>query len=60
MGTEKSKGTKVFALTGKIRNNGLVEVPMDITLRQIVEVIGGARARSARSRPSRRAVPRAA
>ena len=41
MGTEKSKGTKVFALTGKIRNNGLVEVPMGITLRQIVEVIGG-------------------
>ncbi len=41
MGTEKSKGTKVFALTGKIRNNGLVEVPMGITLREIVEVIGG-------------------
>ena len=41
MGTEKSKGTKVFALTGKIKNNGLVEVPMGITLRQIVEVIGG-------------------
>ncbi len=40
-GTEKSKGTKVFALTGKIRNNGLVEVPMGTTLRQIVEVIGG-------------------
>jgi NADH:ubiquinone oxidoreductase subunit F (NADH-binding)/(2Fe-2S) ferredoxin len=41
MGTEKSKGTKVFALTGKIKNNGLVEVPMGITLREIVEVIGG-------------------
>jgi NADH:ubiquinone oxidoreductase subunit F (NADH-binding)/(2Fe-2S) ferredoxin len=41
MGTEKSKGTKVFALTGKIKNNGLVEVPMGITLRDIVEVIGG-------------------
>ena len=40
-GTDKSKGTKVFALTGKIKNNGLVEVPMGITLRQIVEVIGG-------------------
>jgi NADH:ubiquinone oxidoreductase subunit F (NADH-binding)/(2Fe-2S) ferredoxin len=40
-GTEKSKGTKVFALTGKIKNNGLVEVPMGITLREIVEVIGG-------------------
>src|SRR5271157_399084 len=36
-GTEKSKGTKVFALTGKIRNTGLIEVPMGITLRQIVE-----------------------
>jgi NADH:ubiquinone oxidoreductase subunit F (NADH-binding) len=40
-GTEKSKGTKVFALTGKIKNNGLVEVPMGMTLRDIVEVIGG-------------------
>jgi NADH:ubiquinone oxidoreductase subunit F (NADH-binding) len=40
-GTAKSKGTKVFALTGKIKNNGLVEVPMGITLRQIIEVIGG-------------------
>jgi NADH:ubiquinone oxidoreductase subunit F (NADH-binding)/(2Fe-2S) ferredoxin len=40
-GTDKSKGTKVFALTGKIKNNGLVEVPMGVTLRQIVEVIGG-------------------
>ena len=40
-GTEKSKGTKVFALTGKIRNNGLVEVPMGLTIRQIVETIGG-------------------
>jgi NADH:ubiquinone oxidoreductase subunit F (NADH-binding)/(2Fe-2S) ferredoxin len=40
-GTEKSKGTKVFALTGKIKHNGLVEVPMGMTLRQIVETIGG-------------------
>jgi len=40
-GTEKSKGTKVFALTGKIKNNGLVEVPMGTTIRQIVETIGG-------------------
>jgi bidirectional [NiFe] hydrogenase diaphorase subunit len=40
-GTEKSKGTKVFALTGKIRNNGLIEVPMGIPLRQIVEEMGG-------------------
>jgi len=41
IGTEKSKGTKVFALTGKIRNNGLIEVPMGITLREIVEEMGG-------------------
>ena len=41
MGTEKSKGTKVFALGGKINNTGLVEVPMGTTLRQIVEEIGG-------------------
>jgi len=40
-GTEKSKGTKVFALTGKIKNNGLIEVPMGIPLRQIVEEMGG-------------------
>ncbi len=40
-GTEKSKGTKVFALTGKITNTGLVEVPMGITLRKIIEGIGG-------------------
>ena len=41
MGTERSKGTKVFALGGKIKNTGLVEVPMGTTLRQIVEEIGG-------------------
>ena len=41
MGTEKSKGTKVFALGGKIRHTGLVEVPMGTTLRQIVEEVGG-------------------
>lgn len=41
IGTEKSKGTKIFALTGKIRNNGLIEVPMGITLREIVEDMGG-------------------
>lgn len=41
MGTETSKGTKVFALGGKIKNVGLVEVPMGITLREIVEEIGG-------------------
>ena len=41
MGTEKSKGTKVFALGGKIHNTGLVEIPMGTTLREIVEDIGG-------------------
>lgn len=41
MGTEKSKGTKVFALTGKIKNSGLIEVPMGITLREIIYDIGG-------------------
>lgn len=41
IGTEKSKGTKVFALGGKIRRTGLVEVPMGTTLREIVEEIGG-------------------
>jgi NADP-reducing hydrogenase subunit HndC len=41
MGTEKSKGTKVFALGGKINHTGLVEVPMGTTLREIIEEIGG-------------------
>ncbi len=41
IGTEKSKGTKVFALAGKIKHTGLVEVPMGTTLREIVEEIGG-------------------
>ena len=41
MGTERSKGTKVFALGGKINNVGLVEIPMGTTLREIVEEIGG-------------------
>ncbi len=41
MGTEKSKGTKVFALTGKILNSGLIEVPMGIPLKEIIYDIGG-------------------
>ncbi len=41
IGTEKSKGTKIFALTGKLNNTGLIEVPMGITLREIVYEIGG-------------------
>ncbi|MBU1600129.1 NADH-quinone oxidoreductase subunit NuoF, partial [bacterium] len=41
LGTETSKGTKVFALTGKINNTGLIEVPMGITLKEIIFEIGG-------------------
>jgi len=41
LGTEHSKGTKVFALAGKVRRGGLIEVPMGVTIRQIVEEIGG-------------------
>ena len=41
IGTEKSRGTKVFALTGKVQNSGLIEVPMGISLRTIVDEIGG-------------------
>jgi NADH-quinone oxidoreductase subunit F len=41
MGTERSKGTKVFALAGKVRRGGLIEVPMGVTLREIVEQVGG-------------------
>ncbi len=41
MGTEKSKGTKVFALGGKINNTGLVEIPMGTTLREVIYDIGG-------------------
>ncbi|MHB8124738.1 MAG: NADH-quinone oxidoreductase subunit NuoF [Desulfitobacteriaceae bacterium] len=40
-GTEKSKGTKIFALTGKVNNTGLIEVPMGMTLREIIFDIGG-------------------
>lgn len=41
IGTERSKGTKVFALTGKVKNTGLVEVPMGITLKELIFDIGG-------------------
>jgi len=41
LGTEKSKGTKVFALAGKIRRGGLIEVPMGVTIQQIVDQVGG-------------------
>ena len=41
IGTEKSKGTKVFALAGKINNVGLIEVPMGTTLREVIFEIGG-------------------
>jgi bidirectional [NiFe] hydrogenase diaphorase subunit len=48
IGTEKIKGTKVFALTGRIRNNGMIEVPMGITIREIVEDLGGGAPEGAR------------
>lgn len=41
IGTERSKGTKVFALAGKINNVGLIEVPMGTTLREVIYEIGG-------------------
>jgi NADP-reducing hydrogenase subunit HndC len=41
LGTEKSKGSKVFAIAGKVKNVGLIEVPMGITLREVVEEVGG-------------------
>ena len=41
LGTEKSKGTKLFALAGKVNNTGLIEVPMGITLREVIFDIGG-------------------
>ena len=55
MGTERSKGTKVFALGGKINNTGLVEVPMGTTLREIIyEIGGGIPAASVQGRADRR------
>ena len=61
IGTEKSKGTKVFALAGKISNTGLIEVPMGTPLRDIVEDDGRRRRRTAaRSRRCRPAAPPAA
>jgi len=41
MGTEKSKGTTIFSIVGKVKNTGLVEVPMGISLRHLIEDIGG-------------------
>ncbi len=59
IGTEKSKGAKVFALAGKIKNTGLVEVPMGTTLWQIVEEIGGGAGRGeVQGRSDRRALRR--
>ena len=60
IGTEKSKGTKVFALAGKIENTGLIEVPMGITLREIIFDIGGGipGGRAVQGRADRRAVRR--
>ena len=60
IGTETSPGTKVFALTGKVKNTGLVEVPMGITLREIIYDIGGGIMgdKAVQGRPDRRAVGR--
>ncbi len=41
MGTATSKGTKIFSLTGKVMNGGLIEVPMGVTLREVIFDIGG-------------------
>lgn len=61
IGTEKSKGTKVFALAGKINNVGLVEVPLGTSLREIIYEVGGASAGGASSRRCRpAALPAAA
>ena len=59
LGTPKSPGTKVFALAGKIRRGGLIEVPMGVTMRQIVEEIGGGVApQSCPGMPERRGAER--
>jgi len=58
IGTETSKGTKVFSLVGKVNNTGLVEVPMGITLREIIYDIGGGVPTTRPSRPCRPAAPR--
>jgi len=55
IGTPKSTGTKVFALAGKIRNTGLIEVPMGIPLRKIIFDIGEARRKARRSKRRRQA-----
>ena len=60
IGTERSSGTKVFALGGKIKHTGLVEVPMGTTLREIVEEIGGGVPNGLPSKRRRRAAPPAA
>ena len=60
IGTERSKGTKVFALAGKIANTGLIEVPMGTPLRTILFDIGGGIPGAASSRRRRPAAPRAA
>src|SRR5262249_27755929 len=63
LGTEKSKGTKVFCLTGKVVNTGLVEVPLGTPLRRIIEDIGGGAPNGGKIKavqtggPSRRRIP---
>ena len=59
IGTENSKGTKVFSLVGKVNNTGLVEVPMGTTLREIIyDIGGGIRRQAVQGGPDRRALRR--
>ncbi|WP_339063040.1 hypothetical protein [Tepidibacillus marianensis] len=59
LGTDRSKGTKVFSLTGKINKTGLAEVPMGTTLRQIIYDIGGGIQHQGNSKPCKSVVPQA-
>jgi len=56
IGTEGSKGTKIFSLVGKVNNTGLVEVPMGVTLRDIIYKVGGGIPGARGSRQCRRVV----
>ena len=60
IGTEKSKGTKVFALAGKVNNVGLIEVPMGTTLREVIFDIGGGIKNGKKFKASRPAARQAA
>jgi NADH:ubiquinone oxidoreductase subunit F (NADH-binding) len=55
MGTEKSKGTKTFAIAGDVKNTGLIEVPLGITLREVIYDVGAASKTTKASKRSRSA-----